>query len=121
MVDEKNHPVVLARNVLEFKFMLWDEQQNDWVDQWTQTNQLPRGVIVTLRLADTARFGSAQEEITRIISLPAAGVQPIWQMPRGMPGAPGVPGPGGVQPPGGTPPGVNQPSPVPGGPGGVPR
>ena len=54
IVDEKNHPVVLAKNVREFKFLLWDPQQNDWVDEWTQTNQLPRGIVVTLRLADTA-------------------------------------------------------------------
>jgi hypothetical protein len=130
MVDEKNHPVVLARNVQEFKFLLWDQKQNDWVDEWKETNQLPRGIIVTLRLADTTRLGSAQEEITRIISLPATGVPLIWQMPRGMPGPgmpgmPGMPGPGGVQPPGTTPPGtlpgVIQPSPLPGGTGGGSR
>ena len=128
MVDEKNHPVVLAKNVQEFKFLLWDQKQNDWVDEWKQTNQLPRGIIVTLKLADTSRLGAAQEEITRIISLPATGVPLLWQMPRampgpgmpGMPGAPGMPGPGGVQPPG-TQPGVIQPSPLPGGIGGGPR
>ncbi len=130
IVDEKNHPVVLAKNVREFKFLLWDQQHNDWVDEWKLTNQLPRGIIVTLRLADTARSGSAQEEITRIISLPASGVPPMWQMPRGMPGMPGMPGPGGIPPPGITPPGaappgtlpgVIQPSPVPGGIGGGSR
>ncbi len=127
IVDEKNHPVVLAKNVRELKFLLWDPQQNDWVDEWTQTNQLPRGIVVTLRLADTALRGSAQEELTRIISLPASGVQVIWELPRGMPGMtpgmPGAPGPGGIGapgtvPPGGMPPGtipgVIQPSQVPG-------
>ncbi|MGO8674634.1 MAG: type II secretion system protein J [Limisphaerales bacterium] len=127
IVDEKNHPVVLAKNVRDLKFLLWDPQQNDWVDEWTQTNQLPRGIVVTLRLADTALRGSAQEELTRIISLPASGVQVIWELPRGMPGAtpgmPGAPGPGGIGapgtvPPGGMPPGtipgVIQPSQVPG-------
>jgi len=128
MVDEKNHPVVLAKNVREFKLLLWDPRQYDWVDEWKETNQLPRGIVVTLRLADTARAGSAQEEITRIISLPASGVPLIWQMPRGMPGMmpgrPGVPGPGGVPAPGlappGAVPGVIQPSQFPGKPGGGP-
>ena len=122
MEDEKNHPVVLARNVQEFKFLFWDQQQNDWVDEWTLTNQLPKGIVVTLRLADTARFGSAQEQITRIISLPAIGVPPFWEMPRGLPPAPG---PGGIPPPGnappGTLPGVIQPSPPPGGTPGGPK
>jgi prepilin-type N-terminal cleavage/methylation domain-containing protein len=119
IVDEKNHPVVLAKNVQEFKFLLWDPQQYDWVDEWKQTNQLPRGIVVTLRLADTSRRGSAQEEITRIISLPATGVQVIWEMPRGMPGmppgtAPGMPPPGGIGPPGTVPPGGVAPGTLPG-------
>jgi len=116
IVDEKNHPVVLAKNVQAFKFMLWDPVQYDWVDEWKLTNTLPKGIVVTLRLADTSRLGAAQEEITRIISLPATGVQLIWQMPRGMPGMPppGMPGPGGIGPPGTTPPGAVPPGTLPG-------
>ncbi len=117
MVDEKNHPLVLAKNVREFKFQFWDLKRSEWVDEWKFTNQLPRGIIVTLKLADTTRLGSAEEEITRIIQLPAGGVALMWQMPRGMPGmpAPGMmPGPGGM-PPVPAQPGVIQPSPTPGG------
>jgi hypothetical protein len=128
MVDEKNHPVVLAKNVREFKIMLWDPQQYDWVDEWKQTNQLPRGIVVSLRLADTSRFGSAEEQIIRIISLPAIGVPLVWEMPMGMgpgPGMPGMPGAPGPAPPGmgppGAPPGVGQPNQFPSGPGGGPR
>ena len=102
MVDEKNHPLVLAKNVREFKVQFWDQRRSDWVDEWKLTNQLPRGIVVTLKLADTSRANSAEEEITRIISLPASGVPVFWQMPR-IP--PGMPGPGGVQPPGAMPPG----------------
>jgi len=111
IVDEKNHPVVLAKNVKEFKFLFWDQRRNDWVDEWKMTNQLPKGIVVTLKLADTARAGSAEQEITRIISLPAMGVQALWQMPRGFPG---MLGPGGIQPPGATPPGVMPPGTAPG-------
>lgn len=105
IIDEKNHPVVLAKNVTEFKFQFWDPRRNEWTDEWKQTNQLPKGMIITLRLADTSRPGSAQEEITRIISLPAVSVTPNWQMPRGMPGMPGA-GPPGAVPPGGAAPGT---------------
>lgn len=114
-VDEKNHPLVLAKNVKEFQLQFWDQKQQDWVDEWKQTNTLPRGIMVTLKLADTALSQSAQEEITRIIQLPATSVAAIWQMPRGMPGAPGTPGapgmpgvpgaPGGMLPGGGLAPG----------------
>jgi hypothetical protein len=109
-IDEKEHPVILARNVKDFELRFWDPQQQDWTDEWTQTNQLPRGVLVTLRLADTSRSTSAQIEISRIISIPSVAVLPIWQMPRVMPGTPGGPGmpgqPGavpGTPTPGGTP------------------
>ena len=111
-VDEKNHPLVLAKNVKEFQMQFWDQRQQDWVDEWKQTNTMPRGIMVTLKLADTEQTQSAQEEITRIIHLPAMSVAPMWQMARPMPGQPGAPGvpPGGPGAPG-MPPGT------PGGPG----
>jgi type II secretion system protein J len=109
--DEKEHPIVLAKNVKEFGMQFWDARLNDWVDEWKQTNQLPKLLMVTLKFADSAKPGAADEEITRIISLPAMAVQPMWQMPRVGPGPGGIP-PGGV-PPGGRPgsPGVIQPAP----------
>jgi hypothetical protein len=93
--DESEHPIVLSKNVKEFSMEFWDSRLNDWVDEWKQTNQLPRLVMFTLRLADTARPLSPVEEISRIVSIPSVTVQPMWQMPR-MPGA-------GALPPGTTP------------------
>lgn len=84
----------------------WDAREQDWVDEWTQTNQLPKLVMVSLKLADNAYSSKAQEEITRIVSLPAMAVAPVWQVPRGFPGAPGAPPPGGPGNPGGQPPPV---------------
>jgi len=112
--DEVNHPIVLAKHVKEFSMEFWDNRLNDWVDEWKQTNQLPRLVSFTLRLADNERAGQPQQEIYRIINIPSVAVQPVWQAPRVPPGGlpPGtVPGtqpgsvPGGV-PPGGVPPGA---------------
>ena len=108
--DEKEHPIVLAKNVKGFEMQFWDTNRNppDWVDEWAgaKTNQLPKLVMVTLKLADNPHSTRVTEEITRIISLPAMTVQPVWQVPRnmvgpgapitpgvpGMPGAPGMPG-----------------------------
>jgi hypothetical protein len=74
------------------------------VDEWKEqkTNQLPRLVMITLRLADNPHSSQVTEEITRIINLPAKTVLPMWQMPRG--GGNNPPQPGQQLPPGQQPP-----------------
>lgn len=89
--DEKNYPLVLAKNVKEFRTEFWDTRLQDWIDEWKQTNQLPALVKVSLKLADNQYSSHVREEITRIVSLPTITVQPGWQMPR-VPGVPGGPG-----------------------------
>jgi hypothetical protein len=102
--DEKQHPMVLARNVKAFEMQFLDTNRTppDWVEEWTETktNQLPKQVMITLKVADNPHSPSAQEEITRIINIPAVTVQRIWQIQQG-PGAIGQPGvvpgqPGGL-------------------------
>jgi len=117
--DEKQHPLVLASHVKEFKSEFWDARLNDWIDEWKQTNQLPSMVRVTLKLADSPYSSQVREEITRIVSLPAVAVMPMWQVPRNMvgPGQPGFP-PGGQ--PGTYPPGTPGAQPYPGSPSKVP-
>lgn len=85
-VDEKEHPLVLAKNVQDFQLQFWDMRLNDWTDEWTQTNQIPKLVMVTLKLSDSAYSKQISEEITRIVSIPAMAVQPGWQMPMAPPG-----------------------------------
>lgn len=104
-VDEKDHPIVLAKNVKGFEMLFWGEDKNppDWVDEWREqkTNQLPRLVMITLKLADNPHSSQVTEEITRIINLPSRTVLPIWQVPRTAGGPPGQPGqPGQPMPPG---------------------
>ena len=109
-IDEREHPLVLAKNVQEFSVQLWDQKLGDWTDEWLQTNQLPTVVMVTLKLSDKPYSRTPTEEITRIISLPSVAVQPGWQRPVGgpIPGQPLQPGgaqggaqiaPGQLQPP----------------------
>jgi hypothetical protein len=101
--DEKDHPIVLAKNVKAFEMQFWAEDKNppDWVDEWKEqkTNQLPRLVMITLKLADSPHSTQITEEITRIINLPAKTVLPMWQVPRGVGGPPGPGGQGSLPPP----------------------
>src|SRR6266566_7714488 len=90
--DENEHPLVLAKYVTEFKMEFWDTRANDWVDEWRQTNQLPKLVKFALKLADNANsLHRPQQEITRIVNLPATMVRRDWQIPLGGPRGPGTP------------------------------
>jgi general secretion pathway protein J len=106
--DEKNYPLVLAKNVKEMEFEYWDVRQKDWVDEWKASNQLPKLVKVTLTILDNPNQPSAAaQKIVRFVSVPSELVQPQWLSPRGG----GVPQP--VGPDRGPAPG--QPGPLPGG------
>lgn len=91
--DEMEHPLVLAKHVKELMFEFWDTRLNDWTDTWTQTNQLPKLLRVTLQMAppNKQNYSAAQvEEASRIIALPSVTVAQNWQMPNPQrpPGAP---------------------------------
>jgi len=98
--DEKKLPLVLAKNVKEFKTEFWDTRLHDWIDEWKQTNTLPVLVKVSLKLSGSQFSSQVREQVTRFVSLPSVAVQPGWQNPRppGRPGGPG--GPGGPGAPG---------------------
>jgi type II secretion system protein J len=106
---EKNYPLVLAKNVREFKTEFWDNRLQDWIDEWKQTNQLPVMVRVSFSIADNKYSSQVRQAVTRIVSLPSVTVLPIWQSPRQQPGAgsngipnnpgnPGTPGSPGFVP-----------------------
>jgi len=106
--DENEHPLVLAKYVSEFQMEFWDVRLREWVDEWRQTNQMPKLIKFTLKLADNAAtLRRPQQEIVRIVNLPATMVQPAWQMGGGIPGRP-PPGAPGTAPAPGNP---NQPLP----------
>jgi type II secretion system protein J len=112
--DEKKFPLLLARNVQGLEMEFWDNRQKDWVDEWRETNQIPKVVRLTLKIADKPNSPSrAVQEIIRIISIPSQMVAPVWQAPMGIPGmAPGQPPPGGIPGPGGVLPGGAVPNPM---------
>ncbi len=96
--EEKEHPIVLMRNVKAFEMQFLDTNKRppEWVEDWKEakTNQLPARVMITLKYGDNPRNPRAEEEITRVISLPSVTVQRMWQVPQlaGQPGQPGQPG-----------------------------
>ena len=102
--DEKEHPLVLARNVKDLLLEFSDPRTGEWLDEWKQTNQLPKLVKVTLRLSplnqrNAYSYSTATEEITRVVALPSIAVPAIWQKPNlGGPAPGGLPGPGGNPP-----------------------
>ena len=73
--DEQNYPVVLANDVKKFEMEFWDKQKADWLDEWTQTNQIPQMVKFRMQL------GGDPTELTRVVSLPSITVQSMWQIP----------------------------------------
>jgi type II secretion system protein J len=73
--EEQNYPIVLANDVKKFQMEFWDKQKADWLDEWTQTNQIPQMVKFTMQL------GGDDSELTRVVSLPAVAVQSTWQIP----------------------------------------
>jgi general secretion pathway protein J len=87
--DEQGHPLVLAKNVKDLVLEFWPANGNEWLDEWNQSNTLPKMVKMTLRLASpNQRYASSrtQEEITRIVALPSITVPATWQVPQ--PGRP---------------------------------
>ncbi len=113
--DEQNFPLVLARNVKELKLEFWDAKAGEWTDEWRDTNQLPRIVMVALTMgrpgADTFSQG-VQQQMVRFVNLPSKGVQPTWQVPALQPTGPRPGQPPVLQPP--VRPGQPEPMPQPG-------
>jgi type II secretion system protein J len=79
--DEKEHPLVLAKDVRKFEMEFLDVKSGEWIDEWTQTNQLPKLLKITLQVGGATRDAKPQDELTRIVSLPSVAVQAGWQIP----------------------------------------
>jgi type II secretion system protein J len=85
--DEEEHPLVLARGVKTFAVEYWDPTENDWSDEWKNTNQIPTMVRFTLVLGGNKNnnsFGDAGPElsVTRIVAIPSVTVPSVAQTGR---------------------------------------
>jgi prepilin-type N-terminal cleavage/methylation domain-containing protein len=79
--EEQSYPLVLANDVRKFEMQFWDRKKTDWLDEWTDTNQLPQMVKFTVQFGGGDSQSPAGDEITRIVALPSVAVQPQWQAP----------------------------------------
>ncbi len=77
--DEKSHPMVLARFVKEFKMEFSDPRDGRWLEEWVETNALPKLVRITLEIADNEKTLHKPMEVVRYINLPSSTVQRQWQ------------------------------------------
>ena len=83
-VDEKNHPLVLARNVEDMKVGFWDPRQQDWIDTWTDTNQMPALVRVSLITKRGTDYNAREMESTIVVG-PASEAVQVTHQRRGVP------------------------------------
>ena len=98
--DKDSYPLVLARNVKQFKLLFWDFRRNEWLEEWTLTNQLPRAVQVLLEFGEPNQHGSRADNLfAKTFSLPSIAVPVAYQVPGVTGGQPGA----GPFPPGGLP------------------
>ena len=86
---ELPRPIVLAKNVRKFEMEFWNTRTSDWTDEWTQTNQFPQLIRITLELGGDNPNSQVQQVVTKEIAPPSVMVTPNWQAP----GAPIAPGP----------------------------
>ena len=92
-VDEQNHPLVLARDVEEMSIEFWSLKAEDWIDTWTETNQLPELVRVSLVTRRGASATSERVESTIVVK-PAAEAVQVASQAGARPGpAPPIPQP----------------------------
>ena len=74
--DERQTPLVLARDVKQFTVECWDTNALDWVEEWDNTNAIPPLVRISLALGGNAAPGFA---VTRLIAIPSATLPSILQ------------------------------------------
>ncbi len=86
--DEKNSPLVLARNVKEFSVECWDTNQMAWVKAWDNTNSIPPLVRVAFTLGSRMENGLDGPELSlsRVIALPCNTLPGALQVAGGVPG-----------------------------------
>jgi prepilin-type N-terminal cleavage/methylation domain-containing protein len=79
--DERQTPLVLARDVKKFTVECWDPRAMDWVDEWDTTNSIPAMVRLSLALGGSPGAANATPAlaITRVIAIPSVTLPSILQ------------------------------------------
>jgi len=87
--DEKNTPLILARDVKSFETECYDTNKMEWVKEWETTNSIPPLVRVTLTLNGVGDPDSVNPSLTiqREIAMPSETMPAVVQI--GGPGGAG--------------------------------
>ena len=93
--DEKQYPLVLARNVRKFFIECWDTNKLDWSKEWLDTNSIPKLLRVNLVMGGNTAAGASAPDVAvaRLFSLPSQ------TMPAGVQNGTVGPSVGGINPP----------------------
>lgn len=100
--DEEEFPFILAQDVNKMALEFYDLRQQDWVDEWVRTNELPRMIKISLeferRSPNHPNQPGVKEVLVDIAALPSSMVPTAAQAGNRPPM-----GGGQVTPPNGTP------------------
>ncbi len=80
--EAEPYTVGLADGVTFFEALYWDEQEEDWLFEWTMTNQMPTLVQFRLGLELTdGGSGKVERTYSKLVAIPAVAIQEEWQRP----------------------------------------
>lgn len=82
---EDLYPLPLARNVEKLEIEFWDVEEEDWIDEWVNTNAIPALVRVSLATRHGKNNKSKLKETTMVIKPASEAVMPQIQGARGLP------------------------------------
>ena len=68
---EEVEPVLISTTVKGLDAVIYDLNENDWVEDWERTRQLPLAVIITLTLEDPNEEGEVME-VRQLVQIPVA-------------------------------------------------
>jgi hypothetical protein len=82
--NERQTPLVLARDVKKFTVECWNPKTMDWVDEWDTADLIPAMVRISLALGGNAGAGNAAPglAVTRVIAIPSATLPSVLQTGR---------------------------------------
>jgi len=92
---------VMARDVTLFYLEFYDEENDEWLEEWGHTNQIPKVVKIGLGLGKSAKHTSDPADLSiSVVDIPSYAVQADIQggggFPAGLQQGVGGGGPGGM-------------------------
>lgn len=74
------YTIRLAKDVTHFQLAFFDPQKGEWLDEWKQTNQLPKMVQIALSLGHKVGGVTKPDDVAySLVALPSVGVGPDVQ------------------------------------------